>query len=90
MPADWTPPPPPDVGSKQWLDDMAFALMCEEFNGLPDTSGVWELPNIIIGTVRYALGYFIVKRSPYGADYFRVDAIERFDVKPRVANVDQG
>ena len=82
MPNDWTPPPPHDVGSKGWLDDMAFSFMVEAFNGLPDRSGVFKLPNVRAGNTSYSLGYFVLFHGTYGKNYYRVDEIEDVRVKP--------
>ncbi len=81
MPPDWTPPPPPDVGSKRWLDDMAFQFMVEAFNGLPDRSGVFKLPSVLAGGMSYRLGYFVLRHSTYGKEYFRIDEIEVVPVR---------
>jgi len=82
MPADWTPPEPAAVGSKRWLDDMAFNFMVESFEGLPDRSGVFELPKVMAGGMRYDLGYFVLHQRSGGKDYFRVDSIERPTIRP--------
>ena len=81
MPPDWKPSPPPDVGSKRWLDDMAFQFMVEAFDGLPDRSGIFKLPNVLAGGVSYQLGYFSLTHSSYGKGYFRVDEIEAVPVR---------
>lgn len=83
MPDNYIPPPPPDVGSKRWLDDMAFSFMVESFNGLPDRSGVFKLPKVYAGGKSYDLGYFINRKMSGGTDYFRVDHIEELTVKPQ-------
>ena len=83
MPQDWKPSPPPDVGSKRWLDDMAFEFMVEAFNGLPDRSGVFKLPNVLAGGKSYRLGYFVLFSDSAGKDYFRIDEIENVPVKAR-------
>ena len=82
MPPDWRPSPPPDVGSKQWLDNMAFEFMVEAFNGLPCRNGVFKLPNVLAGGVSYALGYFVLRQRVGGKDYFRVDEAEVVPVRP--------
>lgn len=82
IPDDWTPPPPPDVGSAAWLDQMAFHFMVEAFNGLPDRSGVFELPRVLAGGVSYRLGYFVLHSRVGGKDYFRTDEIEAVLVRP--------
>lgn len=81
MPPDWKPSPPPDVGSKRWLDDMAFQFMVESFDGLPNESGVYELPKVQAGGVSYAMGYFVLFYRQSGHDYFRVDSISNVPVK---------
>lgn len=83
MPPDWKPAPPPDVGSKQWLDNMAFDFMVESFGGLPDRSGVFKLPNVRAGGSSYPLGYFVLHRLAGGSNYFRIDDIETVTVRPR-------
>lgn len=83
MPADWTPPPEPAIGSKRWLDDMAFKCMCEAFDGLPDRSGVFELPDVVVGSCRYPLGYFVLHQRDSGKDYFRVEDVDYVPIKPR-------
>jgi len=83
MPADWKPPEPAPVGSKRWLDDMAFEFMVEAYNGLPDRSGVFELPRVLAGGKTYHLGFFVLHQRSNGKDYFRVDSIELAPVKPR-------
>jgi hypothetical protein len=85
MPANWTPPEPPAVGSSRWLDDMAFSFMIEAFNGLPDHSGVFELPKVLAGGKTYKLGYFVLRQAHGGADYFRVDSIQPVPVRPIAA-----
>ena len=82
MPADWTPPEPAAVGSKVWLDDMAFQFMVESFEGLPDRSGVFELPRVLAGGKTYHLGFFVLHQKSMGKDYFRVDSIEPMKIKP--------
>ena len=86
IPDDWTPPEPPAIGSKLWLDNMAFRFMVESFDGLPDRSGVFKLPRVQAGGETYELGYFALFRNSCGADYFRVDDIESVVVKPRVTD----
>lgn len=85
MPADWTPSKPPAVGTAAWLNDMAFEFMIEAFNGLPDRSGVFELPRVLAGGKTYSLGYFVLFHSAYGETYFRVDDIESVPVRARAA-----
>ena len=90
MPHDWKPPPPADVGSKRWLDDMAFQFMVEAFNGLPNESGIFKLPNVVAGGVSYSLGYFALFKSYAGKDYFRIDGIESVPVKAALEDNDDG
>ena len=89
MPANWTPPEPPAVGSSRWLDDMAFQFMVEAFNGLPEKSGVFKLPDVLAGGKTYRLGYFGLIKDSYGSNYFRVDAIQVVPVNP-IAATEQG
>ncbi len=81
MPADWKPSPPPAIGSKRWLDDMAFSFMVESFGGLPDESGVFELPKVLAGGVSYEMGYFVLFSRSSGKDYFRTTDIQQVSVK---------
>jgi len=80
MPRNWVPPEPAAIGSRPWLDNMAFAFMVEAFNGLPDRSGVFELPKVLAGGVTYPLGFFVLFSDSSGKDYFRVDCIEKVQV----------
>lgn len=83
MPDNWVAPEPAAVGSKAWLDDMAFAFMVERFDGLPDRSGVFELPKVLAGGKEYELGYFVLFKQSFGKNYFRVEFIEPVNVRPK-------
>lgn len=62
---------------------MAFNFMVESFEGLPDRSGVFELPKVVVGGCRYELGYFVLHQRGGGKDYFRVDSIEPTTIRPQ-------
>ena len=76
IPDGWTPPEPPAIGSPRWLDDCAYSFMVEKFSGLPDKSGIWKLPDVVGAGQTYRMGYFVIFRSSYGADYKRFDDLE--------------
>lgn len=82
IPDDWTPPDPPEIGTKAWLDEMAFRFMADSFGGLPDESGVFELPRVTVAGQSYEMGYFVLFSDSYGKNYFRVDEIQKPQVKP--------
>lgn len=81
IPDDWVPPPEPEIGSKRWLDKMAYTFVVETCNGLPDRSVIFKLPDVTTGGQRYKMGYFVVYKNTAGYYYFRTENIETLTPK---------